>query len=319
MDRKEWAKEEIELFNVDKTEKERALANDALNIYLSLSKYAKDSEDFDYIKGILDMLFAKEPMTEVEDTEDSWELFDESEQESIYTHKRLEYLQKIVTADGKVFYSDTNRVIVGGASFGCGGVLLPTIRAVVDILYPITFPYVSADKLEVNSSYGAFEDGSLYVYINSVKNNTYGNEEVFCSKYKVTEMGAVNLIRKNKFPESEFPEIEFPEYEPEEIPEIKEEEETPEEPKEEPGELEEIPEVPKEEPVEEPKEEEVPKEELEEKPSEEPVEEIPEEESVEEGEIKESHFEESPDIPVFDEDESSDEKEQGITEKKSDY
>lgn len=103
-----------------------------------------------FTKAILNRLIDNKPLIPIEDTDDVWnDISDISGlkgEEVNYQCKRMPSLFKYVYADGTVEYIDVDRY--HGANINCPDATYHSglIDTVMDELYPITMPYMPADR-----------------------------------------------------------------------------------------------------------------------------------------------------------------------------
>lgn len=153
----EWAKREVEIASKrergDKPEDEWdygcACYSGALEAFEVLCKQGHSGMSIGITKQILNRLIEGKPLTPIEDTEDVWNsVIDRRENFTEYQCNRMSSLFKRVYDDGRVTYSDINRIVCvdmhSGATYRSG-----LVRGVVNGLYPLTMPYMPKDPYKV--------------------------------------------------------------------------------------------------------------------------------------------------------------------------
>jgi hypothetical protein len=150
-----WAKREIELAKEnEKEDLEKgefdyggACYDSALKAFESLTKDGHSGFSIGLTKHILVRLIEGKPLTPIEDTEDVWNFihYDKEDNCGQYQSKRMSSLFKYVYADETVKYKDIDSnycVDINTRSTYHSGL----VQNVVDAMYPITMPYIPADK-----------------------------------------------------------------------------------------------------------------------------------------------------------------------------
>ena len=146
----EWAKREVEIASKrergDKPESEWdygcACYAGALEAFEVLCKQGHSGMSISITKQILNRLIEGKPLTPIEDTEDVWNsVIDRGEDFKEYQCKRMSALFKRVYDDGRVTYSDNDRIVCvdmhSGSTYYSG-----LVRGVVNEMYPLTMPYM---------------------------------------------------------------------------------------------------------------------------------------------------------------------------------
>ena len=146
----EWAKREVEIASKrergDKPESERdygcACYSSALEAFEVLCKQGHSGFSIGITKQILNRLIEGKPLTPIEDTEDVWNsVIDRRENFKEYQCNRMSALFKRVYDDGRVTYSDIDRIVCvdihSGATYHSG-----LVKGVVNEMYPLTMPYM---------------------------------------------------------------------------------------------------------------------------------------------------------------------------------
>lgn len=154
----DWAKREIEIAvarerAADGTKEDEfsyggACYESALKAFKSLCKDGHSGMSIGFTKTILNRLIDGKPLTLIEDIEEDWLLaWDSGSGRNYITYQceRMYSLFKDVYPDGTVKYFDTDR-------YYCRDIQSDTtytnglIRDILDELYPITMPYMPADR-----------------------------------------------------------------------------------------------------------------------------------------------------------------------------
>ena len=178
---KEWAKKDIELFLTNNKEDDfygymSACCDSAYKAYLSLLNDGHSGMSINITKGLLNKLINGEPLTPIEDKYEVWDNNFRASKEYDYISKqclRMSSLFKYIYKDGRVVYTDLNRVI-------CCDVNNPEltyssglVRDIIDEKFPITMPYTPNGKFTVycedfllNEDSGDFDTvGILYAIL----------------------------------------------------------------------------------------------------------------------------------------------------------
>lgn len=146
----------------------------ALDAYNLLMGQGHSGSSIALTMSILNKLVDGKPLTLIENTDDMWEPWFESEEFGYKTFncKRYHALYKKVYNDGKVVYSDSNR-------WRCYdvGIAIPYISGIVntalDEMFPITFPYaphtyrVNCETFLLNTSLGDFDHKAILNYVDA--------------------------------------------------------------------------------------------------------------------------------------------------------
>lgn len=155
----EWAKNEVAIASKrergdnPETEWDYGVAcyESALKAFESLLEDGHSGMSIGFTKEILNRLIDGKPLTMIEDIEDIWKecIGSKNLPYKTYHCKRMSSLFKDVYPDGKVRYTDTERVY-------CVNIESPEvpyhngfIRQIYDEMYPITMPYMPNDKPDV--------------------------------------------------------------------------------------------------------------------------------------------------------------------------
>lgn len=151
---KEWAKREVEIAckreNPNRKEGEFdygcACYESALKAFNCLMEDNHSGMSIGFTKSILNRLIDGKCLTPIEDTDDIWNhIQDRKDGGKCYQCKRMSSFFKDVYPDGRVKYTDIDRVIkvdmTTDTTWHSG-----FIDRIVDGLYPITMPYMPTDK-----------------------------------------------------------------------------------------------------------------------------------------------------------------------------
>ena len=208
MGMKEWAEREVQIAckreNPDRKEGEFdygcACYESALKAFNSLMEDGHSGMSIGFTKQILNRLIDGKPLTPIEDTEDVWNECGRNNGEyTTYQCNRMYSLFKKVYPDGRVKYSDTDRVkcvdFYSGSTYHSG-----FISRIVDEMYPITMPY------SANGVYKVYCVDFLY----DPKNGDFDTRAI---KYITTPEGDdVGIDRYFKESDRGFVEIDWEEY-----------------------------------------------------------------------------------------------------------
>ena len=156
MSMSDWAKREVEIAckheNPDRKEGEFdygcACYESALKAFNSLMEDGHSGFSIGMTKWILNRLIDRKPLVPIEDTDDVWyECEWSSDDKTIhYLCKRMNSLFKDVYSDGTIKYTDNNRVIGVNLDNPNVGWHSRITRDIVEELFPLTRPYMPADK-----------------------------------------------------------------------------------------------------------------------------------------------------------------------------
>lgn len=147
----DWARQEVQLAKAelkrnknDEAQYMIACYDSALRAYEKLAKDDHSGMSFAITREILEKLMNEIPLMPLEDTEIMWEHAYYCGNESVFQHKRMPSLFKMVNKKtGAVKFSDNNRVLcknlldTDSAYFYNG-----FISRVIDGMFPIEFPYM---------------------------------------------------------------------------------------------------------------------------------------------------------------------------------
>ena len=147
----DWARQDVQLAKAelkrnknDEAQYIIACYDSALRAYEKLINDDHTGMSFATTRRILENLMYEIPLMPLEDTEIMWNHVDYCENESVFQHKRMPSLFKMVNKKtGAVKFSDNNRVLcknlldTDSAYFYNG-----FISRVIDGMFPIEFPYM---------------------------------------------------------------------------------------------------------------------------------------------------------------------------------
>lgn len=146
----DWAKEQIKLAKENNNDEYFcACCDSALKAFKTLCNVGHSGCSIQMTKNILDRLIDIKPLVALEDKEENWnDITWDDTGRTIYQHKQCSSVFKDVFLDGTVKYSDNHRVSTyynnNNIPWHCG-----TSTAIIDDLYPITFPYMPGDNYKV--------------------------------------------------------------------------------------------------------------------------------------------------------------------------
>ena len=156
MSMSDWAKREVEIAckheNPDRKEGEWdygcACYESALKAFNSLMEDGHSGFTIGLTKQILNRLIDGKPLVPIEDTDDVWNEcgWSSDDKTTRYQCKRMSSLFKDVYSDGTIKYTDNNRAI--GVNLDNPNVAWRSriTRDIVEELFPLTMPYMPADK-----------------------------------------------------------------------------------------------------------------------------------------------------------------------------
>ena len=135
----------------------------ALKAYKSLMEDGHSGTSFGMTIGILERLLHELPLTPIKDIPENWNEVKGFSGEATYQCTRMSNLFKHVEKDGRVWYSDTNRVVCVDAEdvhnrYHCGHA-----NRIVNEMFPITMPYCpSKAPAYIVHTVEASKDGTIY-------------------------------------------------------------------------------------------------------------------------------------------------------------
>mgnify|MGYP007038177655 CR=1 FL=1 len=202
----EWAKTEVEIAKKrergDKPENEWdygcACYDSALKAYESLLEDEHSGMSIMFTKHILNRLIDGKPLTPIENTDDIWnQVNGASVGHKKYQCKRMSSLFKDVYDDGRVDYTDIDRVsliCIGDNTSWHNG----RVTRFVHKMYPIKFPYLPTDK-----PYKLYQEDFMYK-----KPNVVGEYDRYAWLYLIRPDGTREEINKY-FAETDTGDIEI--------------------------------------------------------------------------------------------------------------
>ena len=156
MSMKDWAEREVEIAckheNPDRKEGEFdygcACYESALKAFNSLMEDGHSGFSIGLTKQILNRLIDGKPLVPIEDTDDVWSErgWSSVKKAKTYQCKRMSALFKDVYPDGTIKYTDVDRVIGVNLDNPNVGWHSRITRDIVEELFPLTMPYMPADK-----------------------------------------------------------------------------------------------------------------------------------------------------------------------------
>lgn len=207
-----WAEQEVEYALKDALSTDdlsfvyyKSCLDSALKAFKSLCEDNHSGMSISFTKDILMRLIESKPLTEIDDTEDSWNKVAEREDGSeCYQSKRMPSLFKNVDANGKVEYDDLDRCICKDIN-GCYTYHNGLASEYLNKNYPITMPYYPSDKPFIIYT----EDFCLDRRPYAIGRYTYkallsmkkpdGSKEDICQFYRENESGDMVKISRDEY------------------------------------------------------------------------------------------------------------------------
>ena len=156
----QWAENEVKLAcKKENSDYGCSCYQSALKAYKSLMEDGHSGASFGMTKMILKRLLDELPLTPIEDVPENWSEVMDGE----YQCTRMSSLFKHVEKDGRVWYSDNNRVVCidvesTGNRFHCG-----QASRIIDEMFPILMPYCpSKAPAYIVHTVEASKDGIIY-------------------------------------------------------------------------------------------------------------------------------------------------------------
>lgn len=147
----DWARQEVQLAKAelkrnknDEAQYMVACYDSALRAYEKLTKDGHSGTSFAITRGILEKLIYEIPLTPIEDKEIMWNHVYDREDESVFQHKRMPSVFKMVNKKtGVTKFSDNDRVLCKNL-LGTGSAYFYSnfIKKIIDGMFPIEFPYM---------------------------------------------------------------------------------------------------------------------------------------------------------------------------------
>lgn len=148
----EWAKREVEIASKTKKYDDEcdcnymnAIYKSALKAYESLCEDGHSGASIMITKKILNRLIDGKPISEIEDTDDIWNIVGDYDEKETYQCVRMSSLFKDVYKDGRVEFHDNDRVycvnVDNGSTYHFG-----FINRIIHKMFPIVMPYYPSDK-----------------------------------------------------------------------------------------------------------------------------------------------------------------------------
>ena len=156
----EWAENEVRLACENERKKNNTPEGEwdygctcyesALKAYKSLAEYGHSGMGFGITKQILNRLMNHQPLTPIEDTDDMWHQHGRLKDQDYDTYQcvRMSSLFKHVYDDGRITYSDNDRIICidvnSRATYSFG-----LVTRIINEMFPITMPYIPNEGYKV--------------------------------------------------------------------------------------------------------------------------------------------------------------------------
>ncbi len=159
----EWAENEIELLNL-KDPYDQHCHKSALKAFKSLCEDEHSMFSINVTMNILNRLYKKLPLSEVNGGEDEWTVIESYGDRVTYQNKRYSSLFKDVFSDGKINYTDVQRAIVVDID-NQSDMWSGWESYILDELFPIKLPYypdMNKYKIYVNHTHD--EKGNITSY-----------------------------------------------------------------------------------------------------------------------------------------------------------
>lgn len=194
----DWARQEVQLAKAelkrnknDEAQYMIACYDSALRAYEKLMKDGHSGTSFAITRGILEKLMNEIPLMPLEDTEIMWDHAYDRENESVFRHKRMSSLHKMVNKKtGAIRFSDSNRILcknlvgVNSAYFYNG-----FISRIIDGMFPIEFPYMPTKE-----KYIAY----VTEFLMDPANGDYDTMNLVSVKLPTGEVRPINLYYKEE-------------------------------------------------------------------------------------------------------------------------
>lgn len=202
MSMNEWARREVELV-CEKSNEDNwyysECCKSALKAYESLCGDGHSGMSIQMTKAILNKLIDGVALTPIEDVPESWNDITDLDKDCVsYQCKRMSSLFKNVYKDGRVTYSDVNRVVCVDINNENHAWTNGRITTLINEMYPVEFPYefkgkytVYCEEFLVDEKNGDFDTvGVLYVILP-------GGERVDINQYTHEVNGEMVEVPKN--------------------------------------------------------------------------------------------------------------------------
>lgn len=147
----DWARQEVQLAKAelkknknDEAQYMVACYESALRAYEKLTKDGHSGTSFTITRGILEKLMYEIPLMPIEDKEIMWDYVYDCDNESVFQHKRMPSLFKMINKKiGIVRFSDINRVLCKNSiDTNSAYFYNDFIGRIIDGMFPIEFPYM---------------------------------------------------------------------------------------------------------------------------------------------------------------------------------
>lgn len=155
----DWAEREVKIAcdreraNADNGEWDYGVAcyESALRAFKCLCGDGHSGMSIGITKSILNRLIDGRPLTPIEDTEDMWHQCNlgDNDKKTTYQCNRMSSLFKYVYPDGRVEYTDVDRVLCYGKTNPVVCYRSSLVRRLIDNMFPITMPYCPDGPIKV--------------------------------------------------------------------------------------------------------------------------------------------------------------------------
>lgn len=143
----EWAEKEVELaIEKENSEYGKMCYESALKAYKTLMEDPHSGLSWSFTREILNQLMYERPLTPLEDAPDQWNQVNDDPE---FQHKRRSSLFKRIDKDGNASYTDVNRFVAYNINNKKVPFYSGLCNYIVDDIYPIEFPYMPADTINV--------------------------------------------------------------------------------------------------------------------------------------------------------------------------
>lgn len=194
----DWARQEVQLAKAelkrnknDEAQYIIACYDSALRAYKKLIEDGHTGTSFAITRGILEKLMHEIPLTPVEDKEIMWKYAYDCGNESVFQHKRMPSVFKMVNKKtGAVKFSDNDRIL-------CKNLLGPDsayfysnfISRIINGMFPIEFPYMPTKE-----KYIAY----VTEFLMDPKNGDFDTMNLVSVKLPTGEVRPINLYYKEE-------------------------------------------------------------------------------------------------------------------------
>ena len=195
----DWARQEVQLAKAelkgnrnDEAQYMIACYDSALRAYKKLIEDGHTGTSFAITRGILEKLMHEIPLTPVEDKEIMWKYAYDCGNESVFQHKRMPSVFKMVNKKtGAVKFSDNDRIL-------CKNLLGPDsayfysnfISRIINGMFPIEFPYMPTKE-----KYIAY----VTEFLMDPKNGDFDTMNLVSVKLPTGEVRHIDLYYKEEY------------------------------------------------------------------------------------------------------------------------